>query len=337
MTPGETILRSPLDKPLGQLTEDDISQLTRDDCRRYLKEKGMRRPSWNKSQAIEQVISLKSLLETPTESDTPDELRPNISVPRPSNPGQLSSNTVPSTEKVTTTATNTDFQVSVSANESVSFRRKDPPKPAVSGDVSCRPPVSDNNTTPPRSAHVTNVPASQMTIFYCGKVNVYDGMPADKARVIMQIAASPMHLLQDTISAGTSAVAPFPCRLQAASARPAITETSRQYGEEGTVSRDAEPEGPASRKASLQRYLEKRKDRGRFKIKKKIGGSSSSLEMYLNHQMRGQNPNEQSSHSGTCSPPQPRPPRTPARCNSFENQPNIIDLSFDLNDSDYVN
>lgn len=34
-------VKSVLDKPLHQLTEDDISQLTREDCRRYLKEKGL--------------------------------------------------------------------------------------------------------------------------------------------------------------------------------------------------------------------------------------------------------------------------------------------------------
>jgi hypothetical protein len=41
MQPGETVFRSALDKPLHQLTEDDISQVTREDCRRYLKEKGL--------------------------------------------------------------------------------------------------------------------------------------------------------------------------------------------------------------------------------------------------------------------------------------------------------
>ncbi|XP_022033319.1 protein TIFY 4B-like [Helianthus annuus] len=54
---------SPLDKPLHLLTEDDISQVTREQCRQFLKQKGMRRPSWNKSQAIQQVIMLKALLE----------------------------------------------------------------------------------------------------------------------------------------------------------------------------------------------------------------------------------------------------------------------------------
>ncbi|XAR57282.1 hypothetical protein NMG60_11025362 [Bertholletia excelsa] len=56
--------RSLLDKPLHELTEEDIAQVTREDCRTYLKQKGMRRPSWNKSQAIQQVISLKTLFET---------------------------------------------------------------------------------------------------------------------------------------------------------------------------------------------------------------------------------------------------------------------------------
>lgn len=40
MKPGEPVYRSPLDKPLSELTEEDISQLTREDCRKYLKDKG---------------------------------------------------------------------------------------------------------------------------------------------------------------------------------------------------------------------------------------------------------------------------------------------------------
>lgn len=31
---------SPLEKPLKDLTEEDIAQLTREDCRRFLKQKG---------------------------------------------------------------------------------------------------------------------------------------------------------------------------------------------------------------------------------------------------------------------------------------------------------
>ena len=123
---GTTAFRSILDKPLNQLTEDDISQLTREDCRKYLKEKGffffnffywfnyyielfiflftfffkcgnfggcelltrvrtgMRRPSWNKSQAIQQVISLKALLE-PSEDSGVGALRKIVASPPPNN------------------------------------------------------------------------------------------------------------------------------------------------------------------------------------------------------------------------------------------------------------
>ncbi|KAL6007254.1 1,2-dihydroxy-3-keto-5-methylthiopentene dioxygenase [Asimina triloba] len=34
-------------------------------------------------------------------------------------------------------------------------------------------------------------PVGQMTIFYDGKVNVYEGIPPEKARLIMQLAGSP--------------------------------------------------------------------------------------------------------------------------------------------------
>lgn len=43
MPPEETAVKSPLEKPLHLLTEDDIAQVTREDCRRYLKEKGVGR------------------------------------------------------------------------------------------------------------------------------------------------------------------------------------------------------------------------------------------------------------------------------------------------------
>lgn len=73
--------------------------------------------------------------------------------------------------------------------------------------------------------------------------------------------------------------------------------------------------------------------RVRFKHKKKIGGSSSSsLEMYINQQVRTQTSNNQLSRSGTSSPTQPKPPHTPTRCSSVENLPKNLCLSVDLND-----
>ncbi|XP_057460592.1 protein TIFY 4B-like [Actinidia eriantha] len=120
MSTEETILRSPLDKPLHQLTEEDISQLTREDCRRYLKEKGMRRPSWNKSQAIQQVISLKTLLET-----TPDSAagaRKKLYIPRPENLHRVHK------------SASVDAPICVPAEESAPCQRKDPEKRELSGD-----------------------------------------------------------------------------------------------------------------------------------------------------------------------------------------------------------
>jgi hypothetical protein len=40
MDVGVTTAKSILEKPLKLLTEEDISQLTREDCRKFLKEKG---------------------------------------------------------------------------------------------------------------------------------------------------------------------------------------------------------------------------------------------------------------------------------------------------------
>uniref|UniRef100_A0A7N0TLQ7 Uncharacterized protein n=1 Tax=Kalanchoe fedtschenkoi TaxID=63787 RepID=A0A7N0TLQ7_KALFE len=123
MSSGDSTPRSALDKPLHQLTEDDISQLTREDCRRYLKEKGMRRPSWNKSQAIQQVISLKALLEPTPDSVTGEAV---VAPKKPCLPRQDTANRValvPSgaTEK---RAAN-EFQVSISVEESAAPPKKD--------------------------------------------------------------------------------------------------------------------------------------------------------------------------------------------------------------------
>lgn len=139
LKPGEPVYRSPLDKPLSELTEEDISQLTREDCRKYLKDKGpifplplpflylhyctyssalkkkkrnvgekkklrtrvrlclfrtgMRRPSWNKSQAIQQVISLKTLFESrPDSGDAAAGIRQKIASSEPENPPHVRRN-----------------------------------------------------------------------------------------------------------------------------------------------------------------------------------------------------------------------------------------------------
>nr|GFB50877.1 hypothetical protein [Tanacetum cinerariifolium] len=68
-------------------------------------------------------------------------------------------------------------------------------------------------------------------------------------------------------------------------------------------------EGSASRKASVHRYLEKRKDR----IKSKRKAESSACASLDAHLSQSQNQNEQTTRSSPCSPPPIRSPNTPNR------------------------
>ncbi|KAG5250558.1 protein TIFY 4B [Salix suchowensis] len=263
MQPGETVSRSALDKPLHQLTEDDISQLTREDCRRYLKGKGMRRPSWNKSQAIQQVISLKTLLETTPETESP---RRRLYIPPPDNPPRG-----PANSSVSVRGASADAPILVSAEELVPSRQPDPPNPAVPP-----PPVrvaaTVNDSVSPRAAKES---AGQMTIFYCGKVNVYDNVPREKAQVMMHLAASPFAPPQEASSNVIPTLWPIPCQLETPGVKaipnsavvifpnlPTVkgADDGQLPQEESNLAREDNLEGSTSRKASLQRYLEKKKD-----------------------------------------------------------------------------
>ncbi|XP_051141866.1 protein TIFY 4B-like isoform X2 [Andrographis paniculata] len=308
-----------LDKPLGELTEDDIAQVTREDCRRYLKEKGMRRPSWNKSQAIQQVIMLKKLLEASPDSGASSRKKLRISCPDNSQ----SSNTAV-LESVTKGTSGGDAENSASAEETTASRRKDPERPDSSGGFPGRNVAAIDESAQARATDSTNILVGQMTIFYCGKVNVYDDVPADKAKAILNVAASPVKFPEQEVDV-TTISHHLPCISKAGSTMGhqnsaavilPTPETVRMkdnaivLGRETRMLHEETPaEGSSTRKASVLRYLEKRKDR--FKSKRKGGMTvSSSLDMYFNHQM---------SRSSTCSPPQIRSPSTPARCSSADN------------------
>ncbi|KAE8665596.1 Protein TIFY 4A [Hibiscus syriacus] len=156
-----------LDKPLIQLTEEDISQLTREDCRKFLKEKGMRRPSWNKSQAIQQVISLKALLES-NEDSTACALRKIVLCPPP-----------PPVPPQNVVAHDVASNSGNSAKETV-LGEEGPLKTAPVVEMSCQGSEKNKKTLSPRSRWETNELGGQMTLFYCGKINVYDGVPLAK-------------------------------------------------------------------------------------------------------------------------------------------------------------
>ncbi|XP_024197930.1 protein TIFY 4B isoform X2 [Rosa chinensis] len=310
-----TTFRTILEKPLNQLTEDDISQLTREDCRKYLKEKGMRRPSWNKSQAIQQVISLKALLE-PNDDSGAGVLRKIVGPPHGTAPApRAASNSTDSTKEASA-----DVQGCKSAEEPVVLQQKKEPQKPVRQDRPAEPAVKA--ITPSKNQCTTDASVRQMTIFYCGKVNVYDEVPPDKARTIMHLAARPNHLPLDNI--GTAAARSLRCQFQTAG------DKDGPFPPNATIPQAMQTEGQASRKVSLQRYREKRKDRERVKIKKNMG-STSSLEVYLNHQLRRHTSNGNSSRSSTSSPPQ-----QPGMLQAADNQPKIRCLPVDLNENDIV-
>ncbi|KAK9664309.1 hypothetical protein RND81_14G032600 [Saponaria officinalis] len=347
VTAAAAAAKSVLHKPLHELTEDDISQLTREDCRRFLKEKGMRRPSWNKSQAIQQVICLKSLLEpSPPNAGAKPLFRPPLPPPLP-----LNSATTNNTVTVNSSSFSSVKELSpAEAEESVTALEdrfpEGPSSVGVSREGECR--ADDIECSRDRCEDTSKSQFDQMTIFYSGRVNVYEGVPVDKqARTIMHLAASPIQFSQDERSGENLANLNSRCQLPSKSVKlnlatpdapisqsmlPGKISDHVYYRAEGNNLQEQDVESQTNRQVSLQRYFDKRKDRGKSKMKRKIGTSSTGLEMYLNHQMKVPLPiiSTHNSEAKTSAASQLGPPQTSHE--TRETQLKSPGLSVDLND-----
>ncbi|XP_010525227.1 PREDICTED: protein TIFY 4B-like isoform X2 [Tarenaya hassleriana] len=294
MDAGVSLAKSILEKPLKLLTEEDISQLTREDCRKFLKEKGMRRPSWNKSQAIQQVLSLKALFE-PGDDSGAGFLR-KILVSQPENLRRVTSS---STEPTKDSGSGGRIRLPED-DDNFPYHGKDSPRSEFSGGSGQYVGEKDSyRTISSRSSSETNSMVGQMTIFYCGKVVVYDGILPEKARSVMHFAASPIDMPGKDLFGGNPTLCSYPSHPQPATencglfapsimiSKPVITDKMVELPQHCPEKASPDSaEGQMSRKVSLQRYREKRKDRRFSKGRKAQGVGSSSLEMYLSHQAR---------------------------------------------------
>ncbi|KAF3623880.1 putative polygalacturonase-like [Capsicum annuum] len=109
----------------------------------------------------------------------------------------------------------------------------------------------------------SSIDKSQMTIFYAGQVIVFNDFPADKAKEIMLMASNNANNTQNpinkqaesTVDLVTPAVNIVP---------PSLANTSIQ--EHQMTSQPIVSDLPIARRASLTRFLEKRKDRLTAKV-----------------------------------------------------------------------
>jgi len=101
----------------------------------------------------------------------------------------------------------------------------------------------------------------QLTIFYGGKVLVFDDFPADKAKDLMQIASKGSPVLQDVGLPQSSAPVPDNNKDQKVLPVPVSTLPAASLADAPKPPRPNVSDMPIARKASLHRFLEKRKDR----------------------------------------------------------------------------